>query len=187
MRMFQVILTALVAQGIAAQTAPTGSTSHAAYVVTEEISLAMNKAQIIQALPDAWGVSFAQEPGAHLGPVDVEGGIAEGQARVNYRSKLLTGREETMGTITYRVTIQAHNGRCIVRVHDLRHTGNRNAIGGGIHAGPILEGTAPDEGYPGMGLGSSRRIHADIRGAADARIRETIRRFAGRLRTLAGE
>lgn len=184
--MLHVLLPGLLAHVAFAQSS-TDAAPHAAYVVNEDIGLAMSRTQIMQAVAEAWSVSFAQEPGAQLGLMDHENGLVEGQARVNYRSKLLTGREETMGTVAYRVTIQAHNGRCSVRVHDLRHTGNRGAIGGGIHVGPILEGSVPDHGYPGMGLGSSRRIHADIRTTADAHIRAVIRRFAARLRTLAGE
>lgn len=186
MRMLLVLLLTLPVHWVIAQP-PAEEAPHTAYAVNEDIGLAMSKVQIMQAVSDAWGASFAQEPGAQLGTLDSESGLIEGQARVNYRSKLLTGREETMGTVSYRVTIQARNGQCSVRVHDLRHTGNRGAIGGGIHAGPILEGLVPDKGYPGMGLGASRRIHADIRSTADARIREAIRRFAARLRTLAGE
>lgn len=167
------------------QTAPDAPSGQ--FILSEDIGLAMNKAQVIAAAQDAWTNSFGQEPGGHLNLVDTENGLLEGSARVNYRSKLLMGREETMGTVVYQVTIQAKNGQCQVRVHNLRHTGNRSAQGGGIDAGTIMEGVAPLEHYPGVGLGVSRRMHADIREAATARLQEILRRFAARLRSLGGE
>jgi hypothetical protein len=156
-------------------------------MLSEEIGLAMNKAQVLAAAQDAWTSSFGQEPGGQLNLVDADNGVLEGVARMNYRSGMLMGREETMGTVAYQVTIQAKNGQCHVRVHNLRHTGNRAAKGGGINAGPIMEGVAPLEHYPGVGLGLSRRMHADIREAATTRLRENLRRFSARLRLLGGE
>ena len=157
------------------------------FTLSEDIGLAMNKAQVLAAAQDAWNSSFGQEPGGHLNLVDEESGLLEGAARMNYRSKMLMGREETMGTITYQVTIQASNGQCHVRVHNLRHMGNRGAKGGGINAGTIMEGSAPFERYPGVGLSVSKRMHADIREAAATRLRENLRRFVARLRLLGGQ
>lgn len=157
------------------------------FMLSEDIGLPMNKAQVMAAAQDAWGASFGQEPGAQLTLVDPDNGLIEGSARMNYRSKMLMGREETMGTVTYQVTVQAKNGQCHIRVHNLLHTGNRGAKGGGINAGTLMEGTAPDEHYEGVSLGMSRRMHADIRDVATTRIREAMRRFAARMRLLGGE
>ena len=164
-----------------------GAAAGGAFVINEHVGLAMNKAQVFAAVREAWTASFGQEPGATISLQDPENGLVEGAARVNYRSRMLMGREETMGAVNYRVTIQATNGQCHVRVHDLRHTGNRGARGGGLSIGAIMEGEAPLEHYPGMGLGPSRRIHADVRQAAADRVQETLRRFVARLRLLGGQ
>ena len=157
------------------------------FMIGEDIGLPMNRTQVMAAAQDAWGASFGQEPGAHLTLIDIENGLMEGAARINYRSKMLMGREETMGVVSYQVTVQAKNGQCHVRVHDLHHIGNRAAKGGGLNAGTIMEGVAPDIHYEGVGLGMSRRMHADIREAAAARLKEAMRRFSARLRLLGGE
>lgn len=157
------------------------------FMLSEDIGLAMNKAQVLAAAQDAWSGSFGQEPGGQIVLVDADNGLLEGTARMNYRSRMLMGREETMGAIAYQVTVQATNGQCHVRIHDLRHTGNRGAKGGGINAGLIMEGSAPLEHYPGVGLNISKRMHADIREAATARLQETMRRFVARLRLLGGQ
>jgi hypothetical protein len=151
-------------------------------VITEEVGLAMSKAQVMSAAQAAWESSFGGEPGGHLTLVDTENGIMEGTARMNYRSKMLAAREETMGVVTYAVTVQARNGQCHLRIHNVHHTGNRAARGGGISMGPVMEGTAPDEHYPGMSLGASRRMHSDLRAAAEARLMEVARKFTARLR-----
>ena len=167
------------------QTVPEGTTGQ--FMLSEDIGLAMNKAQVLAAAQDAWSSSFGQEPGNQVTLLDADNGLLEGASRMNYRSKMLLGREETMGTIAYQVTIQATNGQCHVRVHNLRHTGNRAAKGGGINAGAIMDGDAPVEHYEGVGLNVSRRMHADIREAATARLQENLRRFVARLRLLGGQ
>ncbi len=154
------------------------------FVLSEDIGLAMNKAQVLAAAQQAWAATFGLEPSGQLSLVDTDNGLLEGTARMNYRSKLLMGREETMGVVTYQLTVQAKNGQCHVRVHNLRHTGNRSAQGGGIHMGLVLDGPAPAEHYPGVGLGVSRRMHGDLRDAATARLGEVLRRFSARLRSV---
>lgn len=185
MRYVPTLLLFLAAARVLCQTTPEAAPGQ--FMVSEDIGLAMNKAQVLAAAQEAWSNSFGLEPGGQLNLVDTENGLLEGAARVNYRSKLLMGREETMGTVAYQVTIQAKNGQCQVRVHNLRHTGNRSAQGGGINAGTIMEGDAPLEHYAGVGLGISRRMHNDIRETANTRLRENLRRFSARLRLLGGE
>lgn len=154
------------------------------WVLTEEVGLPMNKAQVMAAAQEAWAASFGAEPGGQMTLVDPENGLLEGMARMNYRSTLLAGREETMGAMKYHVSIQAKNGQCHVRVHTLQHTGNRSAKGGGINMGVVMEGIAPNEHYPGMSPGASRRMHGDLRTAAAARLQEVMRKFSARIRLL---
>lgn len=152
------------------------------FLLTEEVGVPLSRGALVKAAHLAWEQSFALEPGARLMREDAENGVIEGQARVNYRSRVLAAREETMGTITYQVSIQLRNGQCIVRVHDLVHRGNRDAPGGGMDIGPVMHGEAPAEHYPGLGLSTSRKLHADVRQAAGDRIREVARTFTNILR-----
>lgn len=152
------------------------------YLITEEVGVPLSRVALQKAAHLAWERSFGLEPGARITREDPENGMIEGQARVNYRSRLLAAREETMGTINYLVSIQLRNGQCVVRVHDLVHRGNRDAAGGGMDIGPIMHGEAPAEHYPGMGLGTSRKLHADMRQAAGDRIRELVRTFTNVVR-----
>lgn len=150
--------------------------------IMEEIGVPLSRLALVNAARTAWDRSFALEPGARLLRTDAENGVIEGTARVNFRSTVLTAREETQGTITYQVSIHLRNGLCTVHVHDLVHRGNRDAAGGGLDIGPIASGDAPAEHYPGMGLNASRRLHEDARSAAAARIKELLRVFGGVLR-----
>lgn len=152
------------------------------FAMMEEIGVPLSRVALAGAARTAWDRSFGMEPAARLLRVDVENGMLEGTARVNYRSTLLTAREETQGTITYQVSVHLRNGLCTVHVHDLVHRGNREAAGGGLDIGPILTGDAPAEHYPGIGLNASRKLHADARTAASDRLTELLRVFAGVLR-----
>lgn len=154
---------------------------------TEAVGLSLNKAQVLEKAQMAWAASFGQEPGARVVRTDAENGVLEGEARLNYRSSMLMAREETLGSLYYKVTITAKNGQCTVRAHDLTHVGNHGARGGGLDVGPIYEGTAPERHYQGLGLAASRRLHDDMRTQAATRISAVIRTFSARLRTLAGE
>jgi hypothetical protein len=159
-----------------------GGTSGPQFMLTEEIGLPLNKAQLAAAVMVAWDHSFGREPGARIARVDAEDGVLEGQARLNFRSAMLAYREESMGVVTYIVSIHIRNGQCTVHLHDVKHTGNRGALGGGLDLGLLREGEAPLEHYPGLGLKFSRRLHAEVLAVAESRMREMIRLFAARLR-----
>jgi hypothetical protein len=154
------------------------------YTRSEVIGLAMNKAQVMEAVKQAWDISFGQEPGAKRAPVDEATGTLEGSARVNYRSKLLVAREETMGPISYSVSILAQNGQCTIRVHNVKHAGDRNAPNGGLNLGVLMEGPAPLTHYSGYSGGVSRKIHADALKVVSARVEELLRALSAKLRSL---
>ncbi|MBL7984232.1 MAG: hypothetical protein JNM91_04505, partial [Flavobacteriales bacterium] len=84
--------------------------------LTEQVGLGMNKVRVLEVVDQAWAESFGLQPGAKVVRTDAENGLFEGSARLNYRSKLLVEREETLGPITFLITIQARNGQCQVRV-----------------------------------------------------------------------
>ena len=153
---------------------------------TDAIGISLNKAQVIDKAMASWEYSFGLEPGARILSVDRESGTIEGEARLKYRSSILVGREQSMGSVTYKITISAHNGQCAVRVHDLWHTGNRSSPLGPLDAGPVHDGTWPLVHYPSMGLSASRKLHDDIRSQCAARITATLRTFIARLRLLEG-
>lgn len=155
--------------------------------LTEQVGLGMNKVRVLEVVDQAWAESFGLQPGAKVVRTDAENGLFEGSARLNYRSKLLVEREETLGPITFLITIQARNGQCQVRVHGFVHKGDRNAPGGGLDLGTLYEGDAPAERYPGMGLNISRKLHADARAFAVEKTQELMRRFCARLRLLDGQ
>ena len=152
------------------------------FMLTEEIGMPLNKAQLAVVVKGAWAFSFGLEPGARIIRQDREDGVLEGQARLNFRSAMLAGREESMGVVNYMVSIHIRNGLCTVHLHDVKHSGNKGASGGGLDVGLLREGEAPLEHYPGMGLKYSRRLHAEVRSVAQGRLKELIRLFAARLR-----
>lgn len=152
----------------------------------EAIGVSLNKAQVVEKALASWEYSFGQEPGARILSVDRDNGTIEGEARVKFRSSLLMAREESTGSVSYKVTISARNGQCTVRVHDLWHSGNRSAARGPLDAGQVHDGIWPMEHYPGLGLSASRRLHDDIRAQATTHIAAVMRSYSARLRLLAG-
>lgn len=153
-------------------------------VFTQVTAVPRSRAQVFDAAVKAWEDSFGQEPGAQLIDQDRDNGIIEGAAWVNYRSTNLGSREETMGVIRYHVTIQAENGQCQVRVAHVEHTGNRQAMGGGIDMGQIYSGDRPNERIPGISRGTANALHADMRTQASDRINKVMRSFSMRMRAI---
>ncbi len=154
-------------------------------ILQDAIGLQLSRMQVYAAAQEAWAYTFGQEPGAKVDLKDAENGLLEGTARFNYRSNFLVDREETMGVITYHITIQADNGQCRVRITQITHTGNRNAMGGGIDMGPIYAGDRPLIKIPGMSLGSAQKVHADMRMQVSIQIHKVMNAFATRMRTAA--
>ena len=152
---------------------------------SDAIALQLSKAQVLELALRAWEYSFGQEPGAEVLQVDSANGRIEGAARVNFRSTGLGAREATMGVIAYRITLEARNGQCLVRISHLEHTGNKMATGGAVDIGPIYAGARPLTKVPGISQGTAQRLHADMRTQATAKIQEAIHTFAARMRLLA--
>lgn len=154
-------------------------------VLQDAIALQLSRLQVYSAILDAWTYTFGQEPGAKVVLKDAENGLVEATARFNYRSNILADREETMGVIIYHITIQADNGQCKVRISQVQHTGNRNAMGGGIDIGPIYEGERPMTRIPGISLGTAQKVHADMRMQVSTQVRNAMNAFAVRMRRAA--
>lgn len=151
----------------------------------DAIAVQLSRSQGIKLAFKAWEYSFGQQPGATILLLDTTNGRIEGSARVNFRSTGLGSREATMGTISYHITVEAHNGQCSVRVAQLEHTGNRSAPGGGVDLGSVYAGERPIQKTPGVSQGSAQRLNEDMRTQATSKIQEAMRAFAARLRLLA--
>ncbi|MBX2983289.1 MAG: hypothetical protein WBB32_10910 [Flavobacteriales bacterium] len=151
-------------------------------VITEAVALPLSVAQVELAARNAWPYSFGQEPGAKMVMEDMGSGRLEGYARFNFRSAQLGSRQQTLGVITYKISIQAENGQCRIRVSHFSHTGNKNAVGGPIDLGTIYAGARPKERVPGISLGTAERLHEDMRTQVTARVREVVKNFSSRMR-----
>lgn len=152
---------------------------------SDAIALQLSKAQVMKSAMSAWEYSFGQQPGARILATDSANGRIEGAARVNFRSSTLGAREATLGVIAYRITLEARNGQCLVRVSQVEHTGNRTATGGGVDLGTIYADDRPATPIPGISMGTARRLHEDMRNQATVKIQTTMRAFASKLRALA--
>jgi len=149
---------------------------------SKAVSVPLNAVQLYDKALEAWTWSFGREPGAKLVRTDRELGILEGIARLNFRSEMLTMREESMGVVQYKVTIRIKPGECTTQVFELVHTGNRNTTLGGIHLGLIPKGTTPTQRTPGMGKPNAERLLAEVKTTATGRIQALITAFEARLR-----
>ncbi len=163
-----------------------GPDSTAAIVFSRTFTLPLSRIQVYDAALLAWQRSFGAEPAAKLSGTDPESGVLEGSARLNYRSTVLTAREETMGTIAYRVTISAGHGECTVRVTQLVHAGNRNAIKGGLGFGLLTGTVVPPGPHPGVSYRSAIRIYADLKQQTADRINALLAAFGSTLRQATG-
>lgn len=146
------------------------------------MSIPLNGVQLYDQVLEAWTWTFAKEPGAKLVRSSREDGVLEGAARVNFRSKMLTGREETMGTISYTIHIQVRAGECRAVVSQFIHTGNTTTSRGGISMGRLLRDESTITTVRGLGHGNTVTLHADLRESATARIETLLRTMESRIR-----
>ncbi|MBK9175878.1 MAG: DUF4468 domain-containing protein [Flavobacteriales bacterium] len=172
---------ALLAERTTAQSAG----GDAAVSYTRAVTVPLNAVLLYDKALDAWNWTFGREPGARLQVTDRNAGVLEGSARLNYRSAQLSLREETMGTVQYRIVLHVRAGECRVTVSELVHTGNRFTPRGGIHLGQLVRGESPPKRVRGTGGGNAKRIYAEVKSAADARIGSLLQAFEARLRASA--
>ncbi len=149
---------------------------------TRSTTVPLNAVMLFDRAMEAWTWTFGKEPGGKLLRNDRAAGVIEGTARVNFRSGMLSNREETMGTIQYRVIINITTGECRVMISELEHTGNRSSPSGGIHAGPLVRSAVPPHRVRGMGRSSSMKLYAEVKEVATARINSLMQAFDARLR-----
>jgi hypothetical protein len=178
------IISALLLSGAcSAQEQDNGSVTPLVY--TSSISVPLNAVQLYDKALHSWNWTFGREPGATLKRSDRENGIIEGTARINFRSEMLTGREESMGTIQYRVQVQLRAGECRTIVSELTHAGNHEAPGGGLHLGLLTRSAAPPQRLPGLGKANVQRLYAELKAVAGTHCAALMQQFDARLRTSA--
>lgn len=150
--------------------------------LTRSVNVPLNAVQLYDAALEAWTWTFGKEPGAKLLRSDRSDGTLHGTARMNFRSKLLTGREETMGTVRYDVVVQVQAGDCRITISDLNHTGNRNTARGGIHLQKLMRDDEQAFNAGGMGRTNIVRVHRELREVTTQHIQALLQAFEGRLR-----
>lgn len=166
--------------GLRAQSLPGDTEGGVSYHAT--YTLPLNGLQVHDRALEAWNRTFGREPGATLLRNDRDAGDLEGQARINFRSIHLVGREETMGTVGYRVVIRSEPGKCRLMVTDLKHTGNRNTLRGGIHFGRLTNHPAPTERVSGLGQRNAERVWEDIKKQSDMHLQRLLHNFGLQMR-----
>lgn len=166
---------------------PVAPTSEAGLTIVRVVHAPLNAVKMYDQALAAWKWTFGQEPGATLHRSDRTNGSIEGNARLNFRSAMLTMREETMGTVRYRVSVQVKAGECRVQVSELVHTGNRQAMRGGSDVGLIVRGEGPLQKVRGMGRSNAVRLHHEVRTVATERIQTLLQQFEARIRSQAVE
>jgi len=159
-----------------------GSDGATALTFSRSVSVPLNGVQLYDKTLDALNWTFGKEPGAKLVLADRGSGTLEMSARVNFRSVMLTGREETMGTILYTVHVQVNAGEMRVVVSGLTHTGNRNTARGGIHVGPLMRVDTDARQTSGLGRTNVVRLHAELRQVASERINTLLQALEARVR-----
>ncbi len=153
-----------------------------AIVYTRSVAIPLNGLLLYDKVADAWTWTFGREPGARLLRTDRAAGLIEGSARVDFRSEMLTLREESMGSIRYHVLLNVSAGECRITVNELEHTGNRNTARGGVHLGRLTRAEDPAARVRGSGAANSRRLCAEVKAAANQRIAALLQSFEARLR-----
>lgn len=161
--------------------------SAAPLTISRSVSVPLNATQLFDAAEQAWTWTFGKEPGAKVLRSDRGTGVIEGTARMNYRSTLFSLREETMGTVQYKVRVEVKAGECRVVVSELVHTGNRGTARGGVHLGQLTQGELPAQRIRGTGRANAVRIHAEMKGQVQTHIGGVVQAFHSRIRSIASE
>jgi len=149
---------------------------------SRSMSIPLNGVKLYDGALEAWTWTFGKEPGAKVEQADRSAGLLNGSARLNFRSKMLNGREESMGTISYRIHIQITPGECRVVVSDLTHTGNRNTARGGIHLGQLRRTDGDVRPKVGMSHSAAVDLHREMRMAINERITSLLQTMEARIR-----
>lgn len=177
-----ILVMLMLAAGAAVRGQSLAGDSTAAISFTRMASVPLNAYQLFDKAQEAWTWTFGREPGAILRKSDRETGTIEGVARINFRSQMLVGREESMGVISYRVQIQVQAGTVRITVNELAHTGNRKTQRGGIHLGLLTRASAPPKRVGGMSRANAERLYTELKLLSEDRIAALLQAFDARIR-----
>ncbi|HOZ41088.1 MAG TPA: hypothetical protein PLL25_09805 [Flavobacteriales bacterium] len=183
MRALLLLLLVSLATLLCAQETPAGEGSALSF--SRSVNVPLNGVQLYDKALDAWNWTFGREPGAKLLQSKREDGTLDGFARFNFRSAMLTMREESMGTVQYKVVIRIVPGECRVLVTELVHSGNASTSLGGVHIGPISRGKDPLSRTPGLSRSNAQRLLAELQERSIQRVEALLNGFEARLRASA--
>lgn len=156
-----------------------------ALTFSRSVNVPLNGVHLHDKALEAWNWTFGREPGAKLLITKREDGLLDGSARFNFRSTMLTMREESMGTVQYKVVIRVKPGECRVLVTELTHSGNSNTSLGGVHIGLIPRGKDPMQRTPGLSKVNAQRLLAELQERSSLRMQVLLNAFEARLRASA--
>lgn len=182
-RVHTLLASLLATSTLFAQVPAGGSAGAITYI--RSIAVPLNAVLLFDKATEAWTWTFGKEPGGKLLLSDRTTGTLEATARVNYRSEQLSMREETMGSVQYRVVMNVHAGECRITISECVHTGNRTTPRGGVHLGLLVRGPDPVVKVRGLGGSNLRRIYAEVKDTTNARITAVLQAFEARLRASA--
>ncbi|MCB9179370.1 MAG: DUF4468 domain-containing protein [Flavobacteriales bacterium] len=180
MRLSLVILTLLLPWHLGMTAS--GQAPAAVLTYARSVSVPLNALQLFDAATDAWTWTFGKEPGARVLSTDRSAGVLKGTARLNFRSRMLTGREETMGTVSYQVLVQVQAGECRITISELTHTGNRNTTRAGSTLKQLMRADADARKTEGLSRANVERLHGELRAAANEHLTGLLQAFEARLR-----
>lgn len=182
MRSLPILVSLVLLPAIGHAQAPSGPS---AMQFARAISLPLSKARVAALVPAAWDNSFGLDEGARL-DAQPDGSSFEGGAWHPFRPTQLEAREQLSGRLSYRVSVQADNGSCQVRVGHVTHRGSPSAKGGAIDLGVLREAPPADLRIPGLSRSLAQKLYQGAVDAANARIIELLGRFEATLRERAG-
>lgn len=180
MRHGLMILSALLPGMVMAQGNGPGTATALSF--TRSMSVPLNAVQLYDRASDALTWTFAKEPGGKILIADREAGVLEASARSNFRSAMLVGREETMGTIAYTVHVQVKAGELRAVVSAITHTGNRSTPRGGISVGTLMRDDNDVRPVSGLGRSNTVRLHTELRTSATERITTLLQAMEAHIR-----
>lgn len=144
------------------------------------VAVGLTMAQLHDHALEAWTWTFGTQPGGRILGMDRSAGTIDATARFNFRSTMLTMREETTGVVEYKVSIRMSSGSCRVEVSELTHTGDRGTTLGGVHAGVLMK--EPGGGrIRGMSRAHAVQLRKELAEASDRHIGAMLDAFFARL------
>lgn len=143
------------------------------FIVKGNVSISAPDSVLAKRLGRAWKYSFGQEPAARL--LSRGSNSMTTMAHFNYRSGLLTGRQETIGVISYQLELKIVGSTCYYTINSFVHRGNTSTRIGGIHFGRLMQGQIPQGKVRGLSKKTIMAIHTDMKIQLEERIATVLK------------